>query len=167
MFSHFIYLHFTNQMSPANSKFLALFPQTDDLQPIDHPSKTIHDINQSLQPNTHKEQTHKSHPRIVSIPPTKQWYAPPSPIPIPKKLLTNPGPQRRKIPIHALPLPRPTSSRPRHNRHIANPSPQSNYLSRINPRMRKVAWPSAQGGVPQGDQDPGPSPLRLPSSRHQ
>lgn len=80
---------------------------------------------------------------------------------------THHGAQRRKITIHALPLPRSPSSRPRNPRHKPHPAAQSNQHTRAHPDLRAMARPSSERNLTKSEQNPRPCALRLPNPRRE
>lgn len=77
------------------------------------------------------------------------------------------GPQFGKSAIDALPLPGAASRLSRHPRHLAHAAAQSHHQHRVDPDVREMARPGAQGDLAQGVQDPRPQPQRFPDPRPQ
>lgn len=77
------------------------------------------------------------------------------------------GAKLRKSTVDAVSLPRSASSRPRHHRHRPRTPAEAHHPSRVDPRVREMARPGAQGDFAQGVAHPGPDAERLPDPRPQ
>ena len=125
------------------------------------PSTPSKPRDQSASPTPKPPPNH--HPQLTQQ--TSIKMVPPFPIPFLNKTpLTYPvpGAQLRKSPIHALPLPRSPSRRPRDNRRRPLAPPARHHRARQHPVLRKVARPGPQGNLAQGVSHPGPCFVRLP-----
>lgn len=116
---------------------------------------------------TLNHQTRKTHPNTTTAAVTTTTTTTQGTSPTLPSTTSQNGAQRRKIPIHALPLPRSPSRRPWHPRHKPHAAPQSHQHARAHPDLRALARPGPQRNLSESVQNPRPGALRLPDPRCQ